>query len=116
MYVAPLDVTTYHDVRVFVSTMTQHSSTAALISSNFELRSDAAFARSNVAVDISTLLFTMTLRVCFTIVCLLLASSFALVSGSSNFSSNVVLLNSRNWRREVEDSPHAVFVNVCRSG
>ena len=28
------------------------------------------------------------------------------------FSSNVVMLNSRNWRKEVEESAHAVFVNV----
>ena len=97
---------------LFVSTMTQHSSILRI--DIFELRSGAAFAWSIVAVDISTLSFTMTLRGCLTIVGLLLASSFALVSG--NFSSNVVLLNSRNWRREVEDSPHAVFVNVCRSG
>eukprot|EP00586_Coscinodiscus_wailesii_P021887 CAMPEP_0172493508 /NCGR_PEP_ID=MMETSP1066-20121228/24962_1 /TAXON_ID=671091 /ORGANISM="Coscinodiscus wailesii, Strain CCMP2513" /LENGTH=294 /DNA_ID=CAMNT_0013263715 /DNA_START=5 /DNA_END=889 /DNA_ORIENTATION=- len=27
------------------------------------------------------------------------------------FSSNVIALNSKNWRDEVEDSPHAVFVN-----
>lgn len=33
------------------------------------------------------------------------------VSGGG-FSSNVVMLNSRNWRREVEESGHAVFVNV----
>ena len=28
----------------------------------------------------------------------------------------VVMLNSRNWRREVEESGHAVFINVCRQG
>jgi hypothetical protein len=81
MYVAPLDVTTYHDVRVFVSTMTQHSSTGILrcidkyVSSNFG-------AVQRCKVHISTLSFTMTLRGCLTIVGLLLASSFALVSGS----------------------------------
>lgn len=32
------------------------------------------------------------------------------------FSSNVVALTARNWRREVEDYPHAVFVNICREG
>jgi len=35
---------------------------------------------------------------------------------SSGFSSNVVVLNQRNWRREVEESGHAVFINVCRNG
>ena len=30
----------------------------------------------------------------------------------AKFSSNIVMLNSRNWRKEVEESPHAVFVNV----
>jgi len=34
----------------------------------------------------------------------------------SPFSSNVVALTARNWKREVEDSPHAVFVNICRQG
>jgi hypothetical protein len=34
-----------------------------------------------------------------------------LVQGGG-FSSNVVMLNSRNWRKEVEDSGHAVFINV----
>lgn len=28
----------------------------------------------------------------------------------------VVMLNSRNWRREVEESGHAVFINICRQG
>lgn len=32
------------------------------------------------------------------------------------FSSNVIALSSKNWREEVEDSPHAVFVNICRQG
>ena len=35
---------------------------------------------------------------------------------ASPFSSNVVALTARNWKREVEDSPHGVFVNICRSG
>jgi len=47
-----------------------------------------------------------------------LVGVFASIYGveGGGFSSNVVMLNSRNWRREVEDSGHAVFVNVCRSG
>jgi len=28
-----------------------------------------------------------------------------------DFSSNVVALTSKNWKEEVENSPHAVFVN-----
>jgi hypothetical protein len=35
---------------------------------------------------------------------------------SNPFSTNVIALNARNWRKEVEDSPHAVFVNICRQG
>jgi hypothetical protein len=38
-------------------------------------------------------------------------STVVLVQGGG-FSSNVVMLNSRNWRKEVEDSGHAVFINV----
>lgn len=34
----------------------------------------------------------------------------------AQFSSNVINLTERNWRREVEESPHAVFVNICRQG
>jgi hypothetical protein len=30
------------------------------------------------------------------------------------FSTNVVYLNSRNFRREVVDYPHAIFVQICR--
>lgn len=51
---------------------------------------------------------------------LLLLLSLSLLSKIANaanpFSSNVVALNARNWRREVEDSPHAVFINICRMG
>lgn len=32
------------------------------------------------------------------------------------FSSGIVKLNQRNWRKEVEETGHAVFVNVCRNG
>lgn len=46
----------------------------------------------------------------------LLAPSLAGVLGGGGFSSNVVMLNSRNWRREVEESGHAVFINICRQG
>lgn len=46
---------------------------------------------------------------------LLLASLYG-AEGGGGFSSNVIMLNSRNWRREVEETGHAVFVNVCRSG
>ena len=54
---------------------------------------------------------------------LLLLCSLTTYSTASNnnnnfspFSSNVVALTSRNWRSLVEESPHAVFVNICRSG
>jgi len=43
---------------------------------------------------------------------LLAATAFA----QSPFSSNVINLTPRNWRREVEESPHVVFVNICRQG
>lgn len=35
---------------------------------------------------------------------------------AQQFSSNVIHLNRNNWRTEVEESPHAVFVNICRAG
>jgi len=38
------------------------------------------------------------------------------VTGSNPYSSNVVALTSQNWQQEVLDSPHAVFVNICRAG
>jgi hypothetical protein len=37
-------------------------------------------------------------------------------AAASPYSSNVVELTARNWRTEVEESPHAVFVNICRMG
>lgn len=51
----------------------------------------------------------------------LLLLSFVLLSSrianaANPFSTNVVALNARNWRKEVEDSPHAVFINICRVG
>jgi hypothetical protein len=45
---------------------------------------------------------------------LLVISSVTVVNGQ--FSSNVVNLTPKNWRQEVEESPHAVFVNICRQG
>ena len=50
---------------------------------------------------------------------LVLASALlvaAVVNAGNPFSSNVVALTARNWRQEVEESPHAVFVNICRQG
>ena len=47
---------------------------------------------------------------------LLLLPGAAEARNPSPFSSNVVALTPRNWKREVEDSPHGVFVNICRSG
>lgn len=43
-------------------------------------------------------------------------SSMGGVFAANPFSSNVVALTPKNWRQEVEDSPHAVFVNICRVG
>jgi len=40
----------------------------------------------------------------------------AAARGGSPFSSNVVALTAKNWKQEVEESPHAVFVNICRQG
>jgi hypothetical protein len=37
-------------------------------------------------------------------------------AANNPFSSNVVLLTATNWQDEVVNSPHAVFVNICRSG
>jgi hypothetical protein len=50
------------------------------------------------------------------VVVALASSWWCLVDASNPFSSNVVALTSKNWREHVEDSPHAVFVNICRSG
>lgn len=48
---------------------------------------------------------------------LLVSSALLLAAAASNpYSSNVVALTSKNWRSEVEESPHAVFVNICRAG
>lgn len=55
------------------------------------------------------------IKVGFAVAGLLLASLNG-AEGGGGFSSNVIMLNSRNWRREVEETGHAVFVNVCRSG
>lgn len=45
-------------------------------------------------------------------------SSFAAEAeaASTLFSSNVVELTAQNWKEVVLDSPHAVFVNICRVG
>ena len=32
------------------------------------------------------------------------------------FSSNVVTLDSSNWKETVVDNPHLVLVNICRKG
>jgi hypothetical protein len=40
-----------------------------------------------------------------------LATSLSGVVGGQ-FSSNVVMLDTRNWRKEVEEYGHAVFINV----
>jgi len=40
--------------------------------------------------------------------------SLALVEASNPFSSNVVALTPKNFK-QVLDSPHAWFVNVCRA-
>ena len=37
-------------------------------------------------------------------------------AAANPFSSNVVALDATNWRTEVLESPHAVFVNICRMG
>ena len=46
----------------------------------------------------------------------LLVWCVATVSGGNPFSSNVIALTAKNWKEEVEESPHAVFVNMCRQG
>ena len=45
------------------------------------------------------------------VVGLIAVGLFTLADGGG-FSSNVVTLNSRNWRKEVEESGQAVFINV----
>jgi len=44
---------------------------------------------------------------------LLLATVVASVS--AQYSSDVVMLTSKNWQ-EMLDSPHGYFLNVCRDG
>jgi thiol-disulfide isomerase/thioredoxin len=47
---------------------------------------------------------------------ILLALCISSVTCGNPFSSNVVALTAKNWKEEVEESPHAVFVNMCRVG
>ena len=51
-------------------------------------------------------------RVCL----LLLVCCISAVSSGNPFSSNVVALTAKNWKQDIEESPHAVFVNMCREG
>ena len=45
-----------------------------------------------------------------------LHGSVVVQAAANPFSSNVVALDATNWRTEVLESPHAVFVNICRMG
>lgn len=45
----------------------------------------------------------------------LLATVAVVVEAGNPFSSNVVALTPKNWK-QLEESPHAWFVNVCRQG
>ena len=47
---------------------------------------------------------------------LLTVSSVVNVTASNPYSSNVVALTAANWNEVVVDTPHAVLVNICRSG
>lgn len=48
---------------------------------------------------------------------LVVGAALLCAAGASNpYSSNVVALTAKNWKAEVLDSPHAVFVNICRAG
>ena len=44
------------------------------------------------------------------------AGVLAVARAGNPFSSNVVALTAKNWRQEVEESPLAVFINICRQG
>jgi hypothetical protein len=46
----------------------------------------------------------------------LLSAAVVVVSAGNPFSSNVIPLTAKNFRTEVEESEHAVFINICRSG
>ena len=46
----------------------------------------------------------------------LLGSVIGPALAGNPFSSNVIALTAKNWKKEVEESPHAVFVNICRQG
>ena len=47
---------------------------------------------------------------------LLLLTVSSVVTASNPYSSNVVALTAANWKEVVVDTPHAVLVNICRSG
>ena len=47
---------------------------------------------------------------------LAVASFLSVVNASNPFSSNVAKLTSANFKEEVLDSPHNVFVNLCCQG
>ena len=46
----------------------------------------------------------------------LAAAMVCQIKAANPFSSNVVALTPKNWREEVLDSPHGVFINICRVG
>ena len=53
-------------------------------------------------------------KLAFLFLALLSVAKVALAANP--FSSNVVALTDKNWKKEVLESPHAVFVNICRQG
>jgi len=51
-----------------------------------------------------------------TLLLLLTGTLVVTVTASNPYSSNVVALTAANWKEVVVDTPHAVLVNICRSG
>jgi protein disulfide-isomerase A6 len=60
--------------------------------------------------------FSGALFACWIGIILLPFRADIFVHAGNPFSSNVVALTARNFRTEVEEYPHAVFVSMCREG
>jgi protein disulfide-isomerase A6 len=60
--------------------------------------------------------FSGTLFACWIFIAILPFLTDVFVHAGNPFSSNVVALTARNFRTEVEEYPHAVFISMCREG
>jgi hypothetical protein len=52
----------------------------------------------------------------FVVKILLSVAALVGLANAGLFTADVVQLTSSNWKKEVLNSPHAWFINVCREG